>query len=130
MDEKRGLFRVNYFDPAGNPKTSFVVAFTDVEAAQFLGVVDSSGVQITRDRYPVEVAGLDATHASIPPIPVEKAAFDLPKSVSRSEFEALQATLNALTEQMKLKNTPVSPEPPQPISVEPTHVQPDQPAKE
>lgn len=106
--DKRGLFRVNYFDVGGQPKTGFVVAFTDVEAGQFLGVASASGIQITRDRYPVEVAGLDDPHATIADIPPQKAEFDLPKSVSREDFNALQAQVASLVTQL---NTPSSPEP-------------------
>lgn len=126
--DKRGLFRVNYFDVGGQPKTGFVVAFTDVEAGQFLGVASASGIQITRDRYPVEVAGLDDPHATIADIPPSKAEFDLPKSVSREDFNALKAQLDALVVQMNLRNTPASPAPT--ISGEPTPVQADPLPKE
>lgn len=98
MADKRGLFRVNYYE-SGQPRTSFVVALTDVEAAQFLGVESASGVQVTRERYPVEVSGLDEKHATVPSLPVTMAPFDLAKSVSRDEFNALQAQLTDLQNQ-------------------------------
>lgn len=121
MADKRGLFRINYYE-SGQPRTSFVVALTDVEAAQFLGVASASGVQVTRERYPVEVSGLDEAHATVASLPVTMAPFDLSKSVSRDEFNALQAQLAELNARLLGQGVPVSPGP--------TRVQPDPPAKE
>jgi hypothetical protein len=111
--DKRGVFRVNYYE-SGQPKTALVVATTDTEAGTFLGVTNVPGVQITRDRYPVEVAGLDPSHPEVLAPPIDRAPFDLPKSVSRADFAALQVKVDELTAQINLKNTPASPQPPQP----------------
>jgi hypothetical protein len=97
--DKRGLFRVNYYEN-GQPKTNFVVAYTDVEAAQFMGVTGNSGVQVTQDRFPVEVAGIDAPHAAVASIPVTVAPFDLPRTVSREEFDALNMRISDLLTRM------------------------------
>lgn len=98
----RGVFRVNYQEN-GQPKSGFVAAFTDVEAAAHFGVADQSGVQVTKALYPVEVAGTDAPHAVIPSIPASVAPFDMPKSVSRQEFDALQSQIADLQQQLAAK---------------------------
>ena len=95
----RGVFRVNYLEN-GQPKSGFVAAYTDVEAAAHFGVADQSGVQVTKALYPVEVAGIDGAHARIPSPPASVAPFDAPKSVSRLEFEALLAQLADLKAQV------------------------------
>ncbi len=92
MADKRGLFRVNYYEN-GQPKTGFVVAITDVEAADFLGVANGSGVQVTRDRFPVEVAGLDAAHAQVPSPPVNMAPPQQPRQFTDDEMIRLRALL-------------------------------------
>jgi hypothetical protein len=92
MADKRGLFRVNYFQN-GQPATAFVVALTDVEAAAFMGVANGSGVQVTRDRYPVEVVGLDKEHAIIPSPPVNFAPPQPARQLSDSELAKLRVLL-------------------------------------
>jgi hypothetical protein len=95
---KRACFRVNYF-LGGQPASAFIVAGTDTEASAFLGVQDGSA-QVSKVAYPVEVVGLDTAHALIPPTPVTVAPFDIPRTVSRSEFDSLQAELADLKKQL------------------------------
>lgn len=90
---KRGAWRVNYYADNGTPQTALIVAFDGAEAAAFLGIVDSSGVQIVRDRYPVEVVGLDAAHAKITPIPVVIPPVQPPRDLSDAELTQLCALL-------------------------------------
>lgn len=92
--QKRGLFRVNYYESA-QPKTALVVAVTDVEAAAFLGVESVSGVQVTRDRYPVEVAGLDTTHAKVQSSPINVAPPQPERQFTDAEMVRLRALLDA-----------------------------------
>lgn len=105
----RGVFRVNYQEN-GQPKTGFVAAFTDVEAATHFGVASQSGVQVTKALYPVEVAGADAPHATIPSIPPSVAPFDLAKGVSRDEFNAAMAVIQDLQRQIAGQGKAISPE--------------------
>jgi hypothetical protein len=105
MADKRGVFRVNY-QKDGQPQTGLVAAFSDVDAATHFGVASQSGVQVTKAMYPVEVAGVDDAHAIIPSTPPSVAPFDLPKSVSRDEFNALQAQLADVQKELNAKNTP------------------------
>jgi hypothetical protein len=102
----KGVFRVNYQEN-GQPQTGFVVADTDGEAAAHFGVAGQSGVQVTKAMYPVEVAGVDPQHANIPSPPASVAPFDLPKSVSRQEFDALTAQLAELKAQVAGHGKPV-----------------------
>lgn len=111
--DKRGVFRVNTYD-TGKPVSYLVCALTDVEAVAFCGAQDVGGTSAVRVLYPVEVPGIDATHEHLVPPPIDKAPFELPKSVSREDFNALKAQMDDLTAQMNLKNTPASPVPPQP----------------
>jgi hypothetical protein len=94
----RGVFRVNY-QKNGQPETGFVAAFTDVEAATHFGVANQSGVQVTKTLYPVEVAGTDPAHATIPSTPPSVAPFDISKGVSRDEFNALSSVVQDLQRQ-------------------------------
>ena len=105
----RGVFRVNYQEN-GQPKTGFVAAFTDVEACTHFGVASQSGVQVTKALYPVEVAGTDAPHATIPSIPPSVAPFDLAKGVSRDEFNAAMAVIQDLQRQIAGQGKAISPE--------------------
>lgn len=102
MAGNRGVFRVNYQEN-GQPKSGFVVAFTDVEAAAFLGVANQSGVQVTKALYPVEVSGTDDPHAVIPSSPVNVAPFDISKGVSRDEFNALVSVIADLKAKLAAK---------------------------
>lgn len=104
----RGVFRVNYQEN-GQPKSGFVAAYTDVEAAAHFGVANQSGVQVTKALYPVEVAGADEQHATIPSPPASVAPFELPKSVSRQEFDALNADIAALKAQIAGQGKSVEP---------------------
>ena len=113
----RGVFRVNYQEN-GQPKTGFVAAYTDVEAATHFGVASQSGVQVTKALYPVEVAGVDPDHAMIPSIPPSVAPFDLSKGVSRDEFNAALSLIQDLQRKIAGQGTPVAP-----ISGGPTPVQ-------
>lgn len=88
---QRGVYRVNYY-VNGQPKSSFVCAESDVAAANFLGVQDGSATS-TPVAYPVEVVGIDAPHAAIPAIAPNVAPFEIPKGVTREEFNALQRQL-------------------------------------
>lgn len=106
MSEKRGVFRVNY-QKDGQPQSSLVAAFTDGDAAAHCGVAGQSGVQVTKALYPVEVAGVDDPHAVIPSIPASVAPFDLPKGVSRDEFNVLQKQIEELKAQLAGHGTPV-----------------------
>jgi hypothetical protein len=118
--DKRGVFRVNYY-VSGQSTTAFVCCFSETEAAIFLGVRDGSAA-VSRVAYPVEVDGLDAAHdALVPPEPF-KAPYDLPKSVSRADFNALQQEVNDLRAQVSGAGKPVS--------LEPTQVQADPLPKE
>lgn len=103
----RGVFRVNYQEN-GQPKTGFVAAFTDVEAATHFGVASQSGVQVTKALYPVEVAGVDPDHAFIPSTPPSVAPFDLAKGVSRDEFNAALSLIQDLQRQVAGQGKPVS----------------------
>lgn len=103
----RGVFRVNYQEN-GQPKTGFVAAFTDVEAATHFGVASQSGVQVTKALYPVEVAGVDADHDVIPSIAPSVAPFDGSKSVSREEFNAAMAVIKDLQRQIAGAGKPVN----------------------
>lgn len=107
MSDKRGVFRVNY-QKDGQPQTGLVAAFTDGDAASHFGVAQQSGVQVTKALYPVEVAGVDMPHDVIPSIAPSTAAFDLPKSVSRDEFNALQKQLDDVKAQLAGHGTPVA----------------------
>lgn len=100
----RGVFRVNY-QQNGQPATGFVAAFTDVEAATHFGVASQSGVQVTKALYPVEVAGVDPVHDTIPSTPPSVAPFELAKGVSRQEFDALVSVIADLKSQ--LANAPI-----------------------
>jgi hypothetical protein len=110
MADSRGVFRVNTYD-GGKPISYLVCALTDVEAVGFVGAQDVSGTSAVRVLYPVEVAGLDTPHDHIAPAEIFKAPFDLPKSISRQEFDALQAQLANLQTQLNAKNTPAAPQP-------------------
>jgi len=103
----RGVFRVNYQEN-GQPKSGFVAAFTDVEAATHFGVASQSGVQVTKALYPVEVAGTDSPHATIPSTPPSVAPFDLSKGVSRDEFNAAMAVIEDLKRKIAGQGIPVS----------------------
>lgn len=102
----RGVFRVNYQEN-GQPKSGFVAAYTDVEAATHFGVASQSGVQVTKALYPVEVAGTDEPHAVIPSIPPSVAPFDLAKGVSRDEFNALASVIADLQRKVAGRGVPV-----------------------
>lgn len=99
MAGTKGVFRVNYQEN-GQPKSGFVVADSDVEAANFMGVANQSGVQVTKAMYPVEVAGLDEQHAVIPSTPPSVAPFDLAKGVTRDEFNAMASVVEGLKRQL------------------------------
>src|SRR2546421_8681515 len=100
MSDQRGVFRVNTYE--GNRPVSYLVcAFTDTEAVAFVGAQDVGGTSAVRVLYPVEAARLDHAHEYIVPMPVEKAAFDLPKSVSLDAFNALQAQVAELMKQLQ-----------------------------
>ncbi len=101
MSDKRGVFRVNYY-LGGQPATAFVCAFSDNEASAFLGVQDGSA-SVTRVAFPVEVAGVDTSHAPIPPIAPNVAPYDSPRSVSRAEFDALAQQFADLQSQLPAK---------------------------
>jgi len=103
----RGVFRVNYQEN-GQPKSGFVAAFTDVEAATHFGVASQSGVQVTKALYPVEVAGTDAPHATIPSVAPSVAPFDLAKGVSRDEFNAALSLIQDLQRRLAGQGKPVS----------------------
>lgn len=109
MADKRGVFRVNYY-LGGQPATAFVCSYSDTSASAFLGVMDGSA-SVTRVAYPVEVDGVDTAHAAIPALAITVAPFDLPKTVSRAEFEALASQIVELQTQLNAKNTPASPVP-------------------
>ena len=100
---KSGLWRVNYYSSNGAPATALVVAVEGSEAVAFLGIKDSSGVQAVRDRYPVEVVGVDKAHDAIPPIPVNVAPYQLPKGVSRDDLNAMQAQIDQMKKQLDEK---------------------------
>lgn len=108
----KGVFRVNYYEN-NTPVSKLIVAESDVDAVAFVGAQNVSGVQAVRVMFPVEVAGLDAPHATVAPQPVNVAPFDLPKSVSRDEFNSLQNQLVALQAQLGGAGKPVSLEPTQ-----------------
>lgn len=93
--DKRGVWRVNYYASNGTPQTALVVAVDGAEAATFLGIQDSSGVQVVRDRYPVEVAGLDQAHDPIAPIPVVIPPLGPSKQFSDAEIRRIRELLNA-----------------------------------
>jgi hypothetical protein len=116
----KATFRVNYFK-GGQATTAYVVAETDSDASAFLGVTDGSA-QVNRVAYPVEVVGLDTAHAPLPAMAVTVAPFDLPKAVSRQEFDALQTQMADLRNQLAGQGKPVS--------LEPTQVQADPLPKE
>jgi hypothetical protein len=101
---KLACFRVNYFR-GGQPATAYVVAVSEGHAAAFMGVTDGSA-QVNRVAYPVEVVGLDPAHAPLVPMPINVAPFELPKNVSRDEFNALQAQLADMQKQLAAKNAP------------------------
>jgi len=94
----KATFRVNYFK-GGQPAQAFIVAETEGEASAFLGVTDGSA-QVNRVAYPVEVLGLDDAHAPLAPMPITTAPFDMPKGVSRQEFDALAAKLAEVQAQL------------------------------
>ena len=94
----KATFRVNYFK-GGQPAQAFIVAETEGEASAFLGVTDGSA-QVNRVAYPVEVVGLDDAHAPLAPMPITTAPFDMPKGVSRQEFDALAAKLAEVQAQL------------------------------
>jgi|SRR5580704_2172734 hypothetical protein len=90
---KASLWRVNYFGGNGAPLTALVVAIDGDDAAAFLGVVDSSGVQVVRDRYPVEVVGVDKAHDPLKPMPINVAPLEPSKQLTDAELAALRAML-------------------------------------
>jgi hypothetical protein len=89
---RRGVFRVNYQE-AGQPQSALVAAFSDVEAANFMGVANQSGVQVTKALYPVEVAGLDTAHKAMAPLPINFAPPQPAKQFSDAEMARLRALL-------------------------------------
>ena len=91
----KNCYRVNYYK-GGNPLSAFVCADSDVEASAFMGVTDGSS-QVNMIAKNVFVSGIDPAHAVIAPMPVNKAPYDMPKTVSRAEYEALLAKVVALT---------------------------------
>jgi hypothetical protein len=115
----RGVFRVNYQEN-GQPKSGLVAAYTDVEAAAHFGVASQSGVQVTKSLYPVEVAGVDPDHATIPSIPPSVAPFDLAKGVSRQEFDAAMSVIADLQRRIEGQGAPVSPDQPGAVGTNPT----------
>ncbi len=99
----RNTYRVSYFKN-GSEVTSFVCAESGEEAITFLGIVDTSGASVNTVARNVEVAGVDASHPSIPPMPVNVAPFDVPKVVSRQEVNTMvagfQEQINGLQKQI------------------------------
>lgn len=106
---KRGAWRVNYYASNGTPQTALVVAMDGAEAAAFLGIVDSSGVQVVRDRWPIEVVGLDDAHDKIVPIPVVIPPIQPPRGLSDAELTQLRSLLRPPVE--KAPDVPPSPPP-------------------
>ena|ERR1700756_177229 len=104
----KSCYRVVYYK-GGSQITAFVVAETDTEASTFIGVVDGSA-SVTRVASPVEVSGLDPAHAALPSMPVNVAPFELPRSVSRAEFEALAQQIAVLQQQLAGGGKPVTAE--------------------
>lgn len=94
MSDKRSLFRVNYYE-SGQPKSALIAALTEADAASFVGVEGNSGIQVIRDRYPIEVVGLDAGHDLIASSPVNIA----PPPPTRSFTDAEMAKLRQLIAQ-------------------------------
>src|SRR5437899_1813022 len=117
------LYAVQY-PVNGQSVVNFIVAGTDTEASAFVGVRDGSAAVRTVAKD-IEIVGIDAPHAAIVPPAPYKAAFEVPKAVSRQEFDALQAQIVALTKEL---NTPSAPQPTS--SREPTPVQADPLPKE
>ena len=67
---RRSAYRVNYY-VSGVPVSAFVVAFTEQEAATFLGVRDGSA-SVSTVCGPVEIVGTDKEHAVLQPMPITK----------------------------------------------------------
>lgn len=87
----RSLFRVNFY-VNGAIVSAYVCAFSAAEAIGFLGVRDSSAAAVAI-AHPVEVSGLDASHASLPVLPVTKTEPPPPQQFTNSELERLRELL-------------------------------------
>jgi hypothetical protein len=88
---RRSAYRVNYI-VNGVPVSAFVVAFTEQEAANFLGVRDGSA-QASMVCGPVEIVGTDKEHAALPIPEPFKAPPDAPKQFTDAEMVRLRALL-------------------------------------
>jgi hypothetical protein len=83
---------VNYI-VNGSPVSAFVVAYSEVEAANFLGVRDGSA-QASMVAGPVEIVGTDKEHAALPIPEPFKAPPQAPRQFTDAEIVRLRALLN------------------------------------
>lgn len=93
----RSVFRVTY---GSGPDTSFIVAESGPAAVAFLGIPVDMPAQVYEVAKNVEVVGIDPAHAPLVSPAPSKADFDLPKGVSQSEFQALQAQVAELAKKI------------------------------
>jgi hypothetical protein len=87
----RSAYRVNYY-VGGVPVSAFVCAYTEVEAADFLGVRDGSA-SVSTVCSPVEIAGVDKVHAALPVPEPFKAPPAPPRQFTDAELSELRAIL-------------------------------------
>lgn len=88
----RSVYRVNYY-LGGSPVSAFVCAYTETEAAYFLGVRDGSASASTVCS-PIEIVGIDKEHAALPIPEPSKAPPAAPKQFTDAETAKLRALIN------------------------------------
>jgi hypothetical protein len=88
---RRSAYRVNYY-VGGVPASAFVVAYTESEAAYFLGVRDGSA-QASMVCGPVEIFGTDKEHAALPVPEPFKAPPRPPEQLTPAELTEFRAFL-------------------------------------
>jgi hypothetical protein len=88
---RRSAYRVNYYIN-GSPASSFVIAYTEVEAADFLGVRDGSAA-VSTVCGPIEIAGVDKVHAALPVLEPFKAPPQAPRQFTDAEIVRLRGLL-------------------------------------
>ncbi len=103
---RRSAYRVNYY-VTGVPVSAFVVAYTEQEAAAFLGVRDGS-VSVSTVCSPVEIVGIDKVHPALEPMPVNKVPLRIFEPATPTPPQFTDAEVARLRELAQ----PVAPPPP------------------
>lgn len=85
------VYRINYANTS-----SLVAANSNTEAIDFVGAANVP-VSVSEVARGVEVVGVDSPHAPVAPIPPVVAPYDLPKTVSRADFDAANKQISDLS---------------------------------